>query len=89
MSSKKKPAITVEPLDLRNKVKKKASIDDRVFRRTVRSDHGYPQITLPKFFLDIGLKLNTEVLVEKRGEGSNPLSWEIVIKPRLPKTDAP
>jgi len=55
----------------------------------VRSDHGYPQITLPKFFLDIGLKLNTEVLVEKRGEGSNPLSWEIVIKPRLPKTDAP
>jgi hypothetical protein len=85
LSSSKDPNITIKQLDLTKKVKKKASIDDRTFRRTVRSDHGYPTVSLPKFFLEIGLQLNQEVIVEKRGKGSNPLNWEIVIKPRVQK----
>ena len=78
MSSKKEPNLTIEPLKLRNKVKKKATIDDTKFRRKVRSDHGYPLITLPKWMLKFGLKLNQDVIIEKRG--TNPLNWELVIK---------
>ena len=83
-SQKESPVESVAQLDFRKKpkdLKKKASPDDKQFRRKVRSDHGYPQITLPKFFLQLGLKLNAEVVIERRGRGSNPLNWEIVIKP--------
>lgn len=79
MSSDEKPKVSI--LDLRNKGKKgrKAKTDDNTFRRTVRSDHGYPRITFPKWLVDLGLALNSEVIIEKRGD--NLLNYEIVIKP--------
>lgn len=88
MSSKKKAAnVSIEVLELqgRGHIKKKANADDTVFRRRIRSDHGYPLITLPKFFLKLGLKMHSEVIIEKRG--SNPLDWEIIIKPAKRKKE--
>lgn len=77
MSSKKESAVTVARLNLRKKghLKKKANSDETVFRRTVRSDHGYPLITFPKFLLKLGMKLNEEVTIEKTERG-----WEIITK---------
>jgi hypothetical protein len=45
-------------------------------RRRIRQEHGTPILSLPK---QIGLKLNQEVTIEK--VDSNPLTWEIRIKP--------
>lgn len=44
--------------------------------RKIREEHGTPILSLPK---EIGLRLNQEVVIEKIG--SNPLTWEIRIKP--------
>ena len=87
MSSKKDPdpVASVTQLGLKRKIKKKVTDPTEPFRRTVRSDHGYPTITLPKFLLGLGLKLNAEVVIERRGE-PNPLNWEIVIKPARSKS---
>jgi len=79
LSSKKESDIaSVEILELRGRghIKKKAESDDTVFRRKVRSDHGYPLITFPKFLLKAGMKLNQEVTIEKTERG-----WEIITKP--------
>lgn len=82
MSSKKKPK--VENLVLLKSGKPKPAKDDSVIVRTVRSDHGYPKLQFPKSFLAAGMKLNEEVIIIKKG--SNPLNWEITIKPRVLKS---
>lgn len=74
-----KNEVSVEPLKLKHKPKKRYDETEDKFRRTVQNDHGYPRVSFPKSFIEIGLKLNAEVVVEKRG--NNPLQWEIVIKP--------
>lgn len=81
--SSRETEVTVEPLELqgRGKTKKKGR-DKNPLERKIRSDHGYPYVTLPKFFLELGLSLNQEVIIEKR-DSSNPLKWEIVIKPKV------
>jgi hypothetical protein len=47
--------------------------------RKIRDEHGTPTLSLPKKMLEIGLKLNQEVVVEK--VGNNPFAWEIRIRP--------
>lgn len=65
----------MEPLNLgKGKQKEKPVV------RTIRQEHGTPILSLPKMFLDVGLKLNQEVTIEKKGN-PNPLNWEIVIRP--------
>lgn len=77
MSSEKKAK--VEHLAFGGKGKPKAAKDDSTIIATVRSDHGYPRLMFPKSFIAAGMKLNQEVIVERKG--SNPLNWEITIKP--------
>lgn len=76
MSSRKEAE--VQQLEMRGRGKKKAII------KRIRQEHGTPMVSFPKVFLDIGLKLNQEVTIEKR-QGTNPLKWEIVIKPKVQK----
>lgn len=60
---------------------KQKSVPD--FHETkIRDEHGTPVVSLLKAWLvDLGIKMGSEVVVEKRG--SNPLQWEIVIKPKI------
>jgi len=71
MSSEEDNA-SVEELKLHGRGHKK----QKPIVRRVRQEHGTPILSLPK---EIGLRLNEEVIIEK--VGSNPLNWEIRIKP--------
>lgn len=47
--------------------------------KEIKQNQGVPLIYLPKALLKMGMKLNQEVVVLYNG--SNPLAWEITIKP--------
>lgn len=48
--------------------------------RRVRNEHGYPVLYLGKKFLNL---MGSEVIIEK--VGSNPLLWELKIRPLFKK----
>lgn len=70
MSSDKEASVENLQLSGRGHKKQKPIV------RKIREEHGTTILSLPK---EIGLKLNQEVIIEKIG--SNPLNWEIRIKP--------
>lgn len=47
--------------------------------KKISEDHGLPVLRLPKALLDMGVKLNQQVIITYEKE--NPLSWEIRINP--------
>lgn len=77
MSEEKEEPISVEPLELGRKKKGNAAYS---YHTKIRNDHGVGLVRMAKqLLLDLGLKLGSEVVVEKRSV--NPMQWEIVIKP--------
>jgi len=76
----KEDTVSVKPLLLGRKKKGKAYL----YRTKIRNDHGVGLVRMAKqLLLDLGLKLGSEVVVEKRSV--NPMQWEIVIKPASKK----
>ncbi len=53
----------------------------------IRSEHGTPIVSLLKIWVEeLGIKMGSEIIVEKRCS-SNPLKWEIIIKPKRRKEE--
>jgi len=68
----------------RKKTPKSKTLDQGFYVTKVRNQHGVALVRIHKSWIrELGIKLGSEVVVEKRG--SNPFQWELVIKPKHQK----
>lgn len=61
----------------------KTKIEQTGIVRTLGDEHGSPILRLPKTLRDTLIGLNQDVVIEV--SNSNPLNWEIKIKPYIAK----